>query len=239
MPARHTIRALLFDKDGTLLDFDATWGPATETVMRAFANGDAAAFARLVEVNHFDLAAGRLKPSSPMIAGSHADYGPDWAKALGVADDKAFYERMDAMFTEEGLKNLKAIAPLIPLFERFKAKNLPMGIATNDGELAARKQAEALGLTPYLSYFAGYDSGHGRKPGPGMVEAFIRRTGLPAKEVAMIGDTAHDMHAARAAGALAVAVLTGPEGKAARAAVAPHADLVLDDLAALAEYLGA
>src|SRR4051812_17027696 len=34
-------KAILFDKDGTLIDFDGTWGPAAYEVMRALAQGDA------------------------------------------------------------------------------------------------------------------------------------------------------------------------------------------------------
>ena len=239
MNKKHAIGALLFDKDGTLVDFDRTWGPATESVMRDMANGDAETFDRLVAVNHFDVAACRLKPSSPMIAGSHLDYGPGWAKALGVQADAGFIHRMDTMFAEVGLQHLVPIRPLVPLFERLKASGFPLGIATNDGEAAARRQMQALGIEPFLSYVAGYDSGHGPKPGPGMVRAFIQLTGLSPNNVAMVGDTLHDLHAARAAGALAVAVLTGPEGASMRGTLAPYADLVFEDLDELLEYVGA
>ena len=46
----------------------------------------------------------------------------------------------------------------------------------------------------------------------------------------MVGDTLHDLDAARAAGAVAVAVLSGP---AAREVLEPHADYVLDDISGL------
>ena len=49
-------------------------------------------------------------------------------------------------------------------------------------------------------------------------------------QIAMVGDSRHDLEAARAAGAVAVAVLSGP---ADRAALAPLADHVVDDIAAL------
>jgi phosphoglycolate phosphatase len=50
----------------------------------------------------------------------------------------------------------------------------------------------------------------------------------------MIGDSLHDLHAARAAGMTAIAVLTG---LAARDSLAPHADLVLDHIGALPDWL--
>ena len=48
------IRAILFDKDGTLVDFQRTWGPATHTVMTQLCNGDSAAFERLAAVSLYD-----------------------------------------------------------------------------------------------------------------------------------------------------------------------------------------
>src|SRR6185295_4963914 len=54
------IRAILFDKDGTLVDFQRTWGPATHTVMTKLCNGDAVAFERLAAVSLYDPARRRL-----------------------------------------------------------------------------------------------------------------------------------------------------------------------------------
>ncbi len=63
-----------------------------------------------------------------------------------------------------------------------------------------------------------------------MVLAFARHLGVRPDRIAMIGDSCHDLHAARGAGALAVAVLTGPAG---REELAPDADHVVDDISAL------
>ena len=59
---------------------------------------------------------------------------------------------------------------------------------------------------------------------PGMAASLSR------DEVVLVGDTLHDMHAAKNAGARAVAVLTGVHGKAARPLLQGHADIVIDTL---------
>ena len=51
----------------------------------------------------------------------------------------------------------------------------------------------------------------------------------------MIGDRTHDLDSGRAAGMTTVGVLTG---LATRADLAPHADVVLDDIGALPAWLG-
>jgi phosphoglycolate phosphatase len=222
-----TIRAVLFDKDGTLVDFDATWGPAGLAVMRDLAGADDGALARLIAVADYDLATLRFRPASPVVAGSTGDYGPSWARAVGRAPDPAFFDEMDALFLVHGLTCLKPLGQPWAVLETLAARALPMGIATNDTEASARAQMAALGLDRHLTFYSGWESGHGRKPGPGPVTAFADAVGLKPQEIAVVGDSLHDLHAARA---LAVAVLTGPRGPAARAELAPFADLMLTAL---------
>jgi phosphoglycolate phosphatase len=67
-----------------------------------------------------------------------------------------------------------------------------------------------------------------------MALAFARQLGLAPSEIAMVGDTLHDLRSARAAGALAIAVLTGP---AAIENLAHEADHVLDDVTGLVDWV--
>lgn len=235
-----SLRAILFDKDGTLIDFDATWGPAAYEVMRALAGDDEAAFADLVRVSEYVLEERRFLPTSPLVAGSSASYGPLWAQALKRSPSVGFYREMDELFGFWGLRSLAPIGRPADLAGVLARRGLRLGIATNDAESSARAQAEALGLMPLLDYIAGYDSGFGAKPHPGMVLAFAEHCAVRADEVALVGDSLHDLDAARAAGALSVAVLTGPLRLAARPELEPHADHVIgsiDDLPALLDRL--
>ena len=56
------LKGILFDKDGTLVDFDRTWGPAAYQVMLEMTGGDRRCSARLAEVNHFDRRREALAP---------------------------------------------------------------------------------------------------------------------------------------------------------------------------------
>src|SRR3989440_12131724 len=78
------IRAIMFDKDGTLVDFQRTWGPATHTVLTQLCNGDSAAFDRLATVSLYDAAARKLLPGSPVVIETTYGYGKLCAQALGV-----------------------------------------------------------------------------------------------------------------------------------------------------------
>ncbi len=230
----NTIRAILFDKDGTLVDFDRTWGRAAGAVMHRITGGDAARRRRLEEVSHYVPEERRFLASSPLLAGSSGQFGPLWAEVLERPATEDLFNEINVLFGEEGRRFLTPIGTPAQTLGRLSAGGLPLGIGTNDTEANARVQAELLGLGPLLTGIYGYDSGHGAKPGPGMVEAFARDAGLPVETVALVGDTRHDLLAARAAGAIAVLVRSGPGPVDA---FADEADFILDDVEELAERL--
>lgn len=221
------LEALLFDKDGTLVDFDRTWGPAAGAVMHALAGGDEARVRALHDVSEYLPAEQRFRPSSPLVAGSSAHYGPAWAQVLGVSATPAFLARIDALFAQEGLRFLTAIGQPAASLGALAAGGLSLAMVTNDAERNARQQLQALGLSELISHVFGYDSGFGAKPEPEMVLACARRAGHAPERVAVVGDTRHDLEAARGAGARFILVRSGP---APVTHLAPLADLVVDSV---------
>ncbi|GLK73846.1 HAD family hydrolase [Ancylobacter dichloromethanicus] len=226
--------AILFDKDGTLVDFDLTWGPAAGAVMRRLAGDDALILDRLFGASHYLAEERRFLQTSPLIAGSSRQYGPLWADILARRADSDFYHEVDRLFREEGERFLTPIGRPAETLARLHAFGLPLGIATNDAEPNARLQVDRLGLAPYVRAVYGHDSGYGSKPSPGMVQAFSAFIGLPVASIALVGDTRHDLDTARAAGAMAVLVRCGPSPVDA---FAHEADLVVDTVEELAELI--
>lgn len=227
------IKAIAFDKDGTFVDFMKTWGPAIEHAMRTLSPDDAA-FARLCAANRYDPATGVLSPDSPFIAEASADFAGRWAAALGIPYTPAFHAEMDRLLDAGALANVAPIGDPAALFSGLKSAGYRLGIITNDTENGARLQAAKLGLSDWCDSIFGYDSGHGRKPAPDPVLAFGRQFGLAPHEVAMVGDTRHDLHAGSAAGAVTIAVTSG---FASAGELAPHADHVIADIMALPALL--
>lgn len=226
--------AILFDKDGTLVDFDRTWGVAAFEVMRSLASGDEAAFQRLVRVSGFNARDKSFFPHSPCLSGSLLDYGPLWAQALGRADHQRLYEEIGHLFRITALETLTPIGDPIALFAELGRMGLKLGIVSNDSEKSIRLQTSLLGIAEDLDYLAGQDSGYGAKPAPGMITAFAASFRIAPKRIAVVGDTLADMRAAHAAGAVAIGVLTGP---ASSEDLALEADLILDSVHDLPAYL--
>jgi phosphoglycolate phosphatase len=230
------IRAILFDKDGTLVDFQRTWGPATHAVIAHFAAGDQAVYDRLAAVSGFIAGERRFVAGSPLIAGATPDYGRLWAQALGRPATADFFAEIDRLFQVCGLEHLKPIGEPPAVLGALRRHGYRLGIITNDAEANARAQAARLGIGPLLDFIVGYDSGFGAKPSGEPVLAFARAVAAKAQEVAVVGDTVHDLVAARAAGAIAIAV---PSGPIPREVLAPHADAVIDTVADLPAWLAA
>lgn len=225
------IRGLVFDKDGTLFDFNATWAAWCDGFIMGLAEGDAERAAKLAAALGFDLTTRRFAKTSPMIAGTMEivveavrKLRPDFAEAplrKHITDSTSAAPQVEA-------------APLVSLLDRLRGAGLTLGVATNDSEAPARAHLARAGVLDRFAFVAGYDSGHGAKPKPGMLLAFCDATGIAPEACVMIGDSLHDLDSGRAAGMRTVGVLTG---LASAEDLAPHADVVLADIGALPDWL--
>ena len=225
------VDAILFDKDGTLFDFGATWEGWAESFLLRATGGDRPRAARIGQHIGFDLQARRFEPGSIVIAGT-----PDEVteRLLPHFPDRGIDDIL-RMLNEEAEHAPQAEAvPLLPLLGRLRDLGLRLGVATNDAEGPALVHLEAAGVRGYFDFIAGCDSGHGAKPQPGQLLAFAERIGLSPDRIVMVGDSTHDLIAGRSAGMQTVAVLTG---LAEAAVLAPYADAVLPDIGHLPAWL--
>ncbi|MCZ0811771.1 MAG: HAD family hydrolase [Pseudomonadota bacterium] len=227
------VDAILFDKDGTLFDFHATWSDWAADIIRDLSGGEAATMARIASEIGFDLAAGRFRPESPMIAGTNREGAECVARALpgrGVDEIEHFL-----MLSAAEAPPAPAV-PLTELLAEFMADGLALGVMTNDTEYGARRHLAHAGIETCFTFIAGFDSGHGAKPDPGPLLAFARQVELAPERVVMVGDSTHDLRAGRAAGMQTVGVLTGTS---LADELSPFADAVLPDVGHLPAWMTA
>ncbi len=224
------IKGLIFDKDGTLFDFNATWGVWTKAMLADVTAGDPAVMGPLAQRLGYDLQAEQFLPGSLVIASSAGELA-DVILEFVSEDREVLLQRMNAAAADA--PQVEA-APLVALLEQLKAAGFALGIATNDAEAPARAHLQRAGVEGFFEFIAGYDSGYGGKPAAGQLLAFCEQTGLAPAECVMIGDSLHDLHAGREAGMRCVGVLSGP---APREELAPFADVVLASIGDLPGWL--
>ncbi len=225
------IQAILFDKDGTLFDFQASWGAFTARMIARLADGDTALCQRMADGMALDLKPERFRPESPVIAGT-ADV------MVGIVRD-AFPGQSEATVRDRlaaatGSAEQVPVTPLAPLMAEFRKAGYRLGVATNDDAASAHSHLAQSSVAEAFDFVAGYDSGYGAKPGPGQLLGFAAALDLAPAAVLMVGDSTHDLLAAQAAGMPAIGVLTGV---AASEDLAPLAEAVLPSIADLPEWL--
>lgn len=221
------IRGLLFDKDGTLLDYAASWDPVNRRAALLAAHGDATLADRLLELAGVDGETGHAVADSVMSAGTAVDIARVWIEGGARFELTFLADALDRLFCS-AVADMVPVTDLGALFDSFQARGFRLGIASSDSEAAVWETARVFGIAHRLDFVAGYDSGHGTKPDPAVLAAFCRTTGLTPAEIAVIGDNSHDVGMGRAGGAgLTIGVLTGT---GTLESLSPLSDVCLDSI---------
>lgn len=233
MPTPAPISGLLFDKDGTLFDFGATWeGWAEAFLLRSCAN-DRARATSIGQHIGFDLTNRQFQPDSIVIADTPAEI----AKAMIPHLPETTYDQLLATLNYEAEQVSQIeVVPLVPYLEHLRGAGMRLGVATNDAISPALAHLDSVGIRGHFDFIAGSDSGFGAKPAPGQLLGFAKAVGLDPTVIAMVGDSAHDLVAGRAAGMMTIGVLTGYAGEND---LAPYADVVLPDIGHIPGWIAA
>lgn len=224
-------QGIIFDKDGTLFEFSATWEAWAQAFLLRITGGDRGEATRIGLNIGFDLSTRRFAANSVVIAGT-----PDQvAQAMAPHfPDLSHTAVLDMLNEEAAMAPQVEAVPLIPFLTGLRAQGLKLGVATNDSEEPAMAHLQSAAVVELFDFIAGFDSGYGAKPAAGQLNAFCAQTGCDPSRVAMVGDSTHDLRAGAAAGMRCIGVLTG---MAAKEVLAPHADVVLPDIGHIPDWL--
>ncbi|MFZ1427502.1 MAG: HAD family hydrolase [Geminicoccaceae bacterium] len=213
MSAAAVLRGILFDKDGTLIDFRATWIPAYVGVadeMAARLGGSHSLARTLLGRLGYDADADEFADDSLLLWATNENIAAAWSATPEVAGRLDVHEMVLRHFSDLERYPPQPVGDLPSLFHRLRQRGLRLGMATMDDTAIAHATVVRLGIDRCLDFVVGADAGFGEKPQPGMVHAFCNACDLTPAEVLVVGDTAADLLMARNAGcARAIAVRTG------------------------------
>jgi phosphoglycolate phosphatase len=216
-PNFPSIRALIFDLDGTLID-------SKRDLIRSV-NAMLAEMGR--ETLHEDTISGYIGHGAPQLV----------ARALGNGAGEEERERALKYFLgyyeEHKMDSTCAYPGVGEALEELKG--FPMGVLTNKPVRVSRRILDALGLAKYFRVVYGGNSFEKKKPDPQGARKILEEFGAAPSEALLVGDSEVDVQTARNAGTLAIAVNYG-FGTHDRAAY--PADAYLDHLTELAVLLG-
>ncbi|MYK32504.1 MAG: HAD family hydrolase [Boseongicola sp. SB0670_bin_30] len=222
-----TVEAIIFDKDGTLFDFQRSWSNAMIDLLEATVAPDRIEAAALAL--GFDLRRARFVPGSVVIAGTSIDL----ARVVAPYMQRGEQEALRLIDAAAERARMVPVVDLVSCLDSL-GRDYVLGLVTNDSEAPSRRQLEAAGIADCFAFLAGCDSGHGSKPAPGPLLAFAEATAIAPERTLMVGDSRTDLLAARAAGMRPIAVLTGV---AEAEELARDAEAVLSDIGQLANWI--
>lgn len=157
-----------------------------------------------------------------------------------VAED--VWERGFAFFVAHYRDHLSRSSSLYggaaALLQQLQAMRLPLAVVTNKNEYLAAELLRCLGVADFFSLVVGGDTLAERKPSPVPLLHTAAVLGVPAQEMLMVGDSANDFLAARAAACPCAGVTYGYGDVAALSARAEtRPDVWVDGLAELGGML--
>lgn len=203
--------AILFDLDGTLVD---TVPLILASVRHAFEGYGACP-------SDDDWRAGIGTPLRTQLEGF----------ARRPEDVDALFERYRSFWRAHHDARTRCFPGAVELVSGLAAAGHPLGVVTAKLEEGAHRTLRHTGLHPYFGAIIGADSCARAKPDPEPVRVALARLDREPGEALLVGDSPHDLAAARAAGVRAVAAPWGACTRATLVACAP--DHVLEDLGEL------
>ncbi len=219
-----TCRAIIFDKDGTLVD--TTGMHARLTRMKALHTAA-------------EGSAGPLQGAGPEPGGRPCGLRPAsrrhahrQAQDAAREGDGSLEEAPNFDEWPVGPDLMPGVAEMLDAFEQL---GLPMAIATGDRRWHAEATLSALGVREHFVSIIGIDDVLTGKPAPDMVYAACERLGYSPSEVIVVGDSPADLVMGRAAGAAACIGVTG--GLSASERLGTVADALVPTAAALKDLV--
>jgi phosphoglycolate phosphatase len=233
-----TIKGILFDKDGTLIEVNGTWIPLYKSMLaEEFGHGPDEIADLLGRVGYVK-ETNSIRAGSVMAGGTTREIASLWWPDITAEQRKDRVYHIDNVIGPQAKSFVKPLMNLAPVFDELHAMGLVIGVGTNDSEASGRAHMVHLGVDHYFKIILGSDSVAIAKPSGQMIARFAEVTGLEPSEIAMVGDNSHDMDEARAGGAgLAIAVLSGNAAYDDIAHLADHAVSSVADIPRLLNQL--
>lgn len=227
---RFDVDAVVFDKDGTLLDLDASWGPIAVAWVHGVTGGDDPVIGVLCDALGLDLATGRLRPDSSFAMLPLVEIAADtrlFLDAEGWAVERIEDAIESAVAAVGGMTHDKHMDTLVDVparMQRLRAAGLGIAVFTSDEPEPTTLFLDTFGLHDLVDIAITAADVQDAKPSPEGLHVIAAALATTTDRLLMVGDSLADRDAALAAGSPFVAI-----GHTTRAAAGAHATVITVD----------
>ena len=239
------VSAVVFDKDGTLIDFDAFWVSvserATELILSQLGIVESSNEIVSEVLFAYGIRSGVTDIDGVLCKGTYRQMSDIFADILlryGYAVDKDEFHKMLLKAYEEAT-SVGVIAPTsVRLKESLlllREQGIRLFVVTTDNLEITEKCLAGLGILELFDKIYCDDGIMPTKPNPAAIDDLTKSFGIDKSEIVMVGDTMTDIRFAKNAGVRAIG-LARCEANAEK--LRPHADMVLCNAAELVSVIG-
>lgn len=215
------IKGVIFDKDGTLLDFDALWLPVAEgaidAVIKEYSLPQDAKQKLFESIGVFD---GETDITGVLAGGTYQMMADCFKKVLdeyGINYDKDKFDDFTVKSFHDSFDKGEirpACDGIAEFFERLKAMDIKIALITSDDRFGADRCLNKFGIAKYFDEIYCADGINPPKPDPYYMNCFAAKYALQKDELCMVGDTYVDCDFAEAGKAMMIGVARSHANKA-------------------------
>ncbi len=241
------IKGILFDKDGTLIDFYEVWATAAEPVMERILKKYGLSEKNQMKeklLETLGVHGSVIDPEGALAWKSYEMIAEDLAKVLeqenvSVSCDKLKEQLADEFFEEVCIKRQEypVFTDMKNLMERLHQMGIQIGLATTDEYKSTKVCMEKIGISQWISFYGTAGSAYPKKPDGDLVLIAAKEWGIKPEEIAVIGDTPNDMRFAQNGNAVGIGVLSGAGKKEDLVPLADYVIHSIDELLKLLEEI--
>ncbi|MDU5274817.1 MAG: HAD family hydrolase [Peptoniphilus lacydonensis] len=186
------IKAVLFDKDGTLLEFSDLWIDSVIGFLKEkdLTEEDIRSLYKKVGINENN----KVEENSILSSETARDLAEIFSEFI-KEDEEKIYKELDNYlldFLKNSKSEIKETCDLKKMFEYLKSKNIIIGIFTSDNYRQAKFSMEYLKVDSFIDFYAAADL-YKKKPDTEGLEIFKEKYNLRDKEIMIVGDSKVDM----------------------------------------------